>query len=172
MGLDIRAYKNAERLDLPVSADHDALWDDEGKFNVYGSPDFPERLDGYEPGWYSGEPVLMTTIGERKINGFRAGSYSGYNRWRTLLSVAALGATAKQVWDDPAKFAGQPFVPLIQFSDCDGEIGPKTSALLARDFAEQREKVAANMEDYDQRTYGLFGEAFAAVADNGFVLFR
>jgi hypothetical protein len=122
MALDITAFSRA-RFVAP-KADNDYEEHEEEHVYVY-AVDWPERLDGREPGWYAVDGDAMH---------FRAGSYSGYNHWREQLCAAALGVHPKEVWEDPASFDGRPFVELINFADNEGAIGPKTSAKLLADF--------------------------------------
>jgi hypothetical protein len=119
-------------------------------------------------------PVTETT-------GFRAGSYSGYNWWREQLCRFALDCDPSEVWGDPDAYAGRPFVELINFSDAEGAIGPRTSAKLAADFRAHEPRVAAWAEERidteDNRGYfvELFGEwktAFELAADDGFLIFH
>src|SRR3972149_5024711 len=72
--------------------------------------DFPEQADGYY------------TYAEKLS--FRAGTYSSYNQWRDQLAQLAQGA----------------FLELINFSDCEGAIGSKTSTKLLKDFQDHEQK--------------------------------
>jgi hypothetical protein len=120
MGLDILAVSKAE----PVSCTGDEACE-ETHFTV-GS--FRKRRDGLNPGCY------VKGKGGREF-GFRAGSYRGYSSWRTELCLLALGVMPEEVWGNPRRFRGKPFVELIDFPDGAGPvIGPKTSAKLHGDF--------------------------------------
>src|SRR5262249_17833337 len=68
---------------------------------------------------------------------FRAGSYSNYNWWRDQLSRMAHELSAHEFWliEPRAKVTRRAFVELIDFSDCEGIIGPVVADKLARDFA-------------------------------------
>lgn len=158
MGLDITAYKDAEHQhgDSPSEEDYDL-----GRFWVYGG-EFPERLDGMPEGTYSGVAVT----------GFRAGSYSGYNYFRERLSMIGLDAMPEEVWAHPATYQGKPFFELVQFSDCEGAIGPKSSAKLADDFDLYRERAMKELPSGWTEAYDLWRFAFRAVAGNGFVIFH
>ena len=165
MGLDIRAF---ERVTLtkshPVT---DSCWDEE-HILIHDPPDFPNSLGGLVPG------RCYRPVGKQL--GFRAGSYSGYNAWRSLLCVFALGVEPKEVWNAPKRFEGKPFTLLINFSDCEGEIGPKACAILARDFAESRERVRPRLESahpgWADVKYDDWQAAFELAADHGLVCFR
>src|SRR5437763_1488505 len=143
MGLDITAASKIKWIAATLP--------DEGSYGDYfwvgAQPDeFEAQADGLEPGLYETADEID----------FRAGSCSGYNEWREQLAQFA-GYPAR-----PANFAeavpgrlpkehsagawattGGPFWELINFSDCEGVIGPKTSAKLAQDFAEYQVKADA-----------------------------
>lgn len=162
MGLDIQAFSRA-RFVAPKAEDDYEEHEEEHVY-IY-SLDWPDRLDGREPGWYAVDGEWMH---------FQAGSYSGYNRWREQLSEAALGVLPQAVWKDPDAFAGQPFVELINFADNEGAIGPKTSAKLLADFQRNPDlpsKVQDEPFDWFDRKYREWSEAFALAADDGFVRF-
>ena len=115
--------------------------------------------------------------------GFRAGSYSGYNHWREKLAEIAgypsietdrFGSGLKEMRHDAgAREAGSgPFYELIWFSDCEGIIGPITSAKLARDFADFQAKADAVEDDYWREKYGKWRQAFEMAAEEGAVDFH
>lgn len=106
--------------------------------------------------------------------GFHAGSYSGYNQWREWLAALAGHGTPETIWNTPSPSG--PFVEMINFSDCEGTIGPDVSAKLAKDFAEwdERAKVSGEGDGGKYSNYGRycnFREAFEAAADGGKVIF-
>jgi hypothetical protein len=184
MGLDIHAIsKTASNFIRARSADREAdekMYEDEDVIHVYAAcPEFEPQLDGYADGFYriKGESF-----------GFRAGSYSGYNAWRRHLCRMALDEEPEDVWADPEFYSNQPFYELINFSDCEGSIGPKTSGKLARDFAafadraeqyvranSHGDKSGKNDEDdvgeWFLESFREWQEAFELAADDGFVRF-
>ena len=164
MGLDITAYEHFEMQDIDTSEMTDEQEDDlyEQYTRVY--PTFPDQAEGLD-GW-------VTTSG--KEIGFRAGSYSGYNHWRRTLSEMAYGHGPDTLWEHPEDWKGKPFFELINFSDAEGIIGPKTSAKLAKDFRDNREKAMRFAEDNDYfgSLYDQWMEAFTLAADSGFVKFH
>jgi hypothetical protein len=105
---------------------------------------------------------------------FRVGSCTVYGVWRNRLAWLAGYGCAEDVWNDPKP---GPFVELIDFSDCNGLIGPVVSAKLAKDFAEYEPKAVArgNLEDeaddWFLLLYRKWRRAFELAADNGMVLF-
>ena len=81
--------------------------------------------------------------------------------------------SATAVWDNPPPNA--PFVELINFSDCEGFIGPVASAKLAKDFAAFRDRAQSADSThgaYDFERYCKWQEAFEFAADNGCVQFH
>ena len=124
MRLDITANSKI----ASVACDRwDACWQEHSR--LHANDHFAARADGITEGCYvvNGETLS-----------FRAGSYSGYNEWRSTLCLLVLGVPASAVFADPGNYEGRPFYELINFSDCEGVIGPKTCAKLARDFAAHR----------------------------------
>lgn len=167
MGLDCHTFKNAKlRRELPEGSKslRGSDWDDadENGDAIICFTDFPDRLDGHPLGVYSGE------AGEY----FRAGSYGGYNRWREHLSQMALGVPPSTVWDNLEAYKDEPFVLLINFSDCEGAIGPESSMILHGQFEAWREQASEELDEWDFKTYERFAKAFEEVAGNGFVIFH
>ncbi len=177
MGLDITAYEHLtlkKAITLKTRQADEWADEEEGENNgwvfLY---DTAWRGDGLKEGWYKPE-------GERYR--FRAGSYGGYNGWRTHLCQAMLDVSAKALWETQehplvaTRFLGKPFVELINFSDCEGVIGPRTSKKLATDFAEHKDKFAATLDpkltDFGYaESYDDWTKAFALASETGAVHF-
>ena len=160
MGLDITTYQTVERI-----GDVDADSPDDCR-NIYF--DRADRADGLTDGLYR--------VSGKRVE-FRAGSYSGYNAWRAWLCETMLGVLPETVWANKAVYIGKPFVELIDFSDCDGTIGPEVSAKLAKDFAdniERAQKAVADDDDgrYYMSKYNQWHAAFALAAGHGVVTFH
>lgn len=174
MGLDIIAYSKLVK-DICITLDEDGQpsledWNTHAK--AWINPDWPERGTGLEHNaWY--------TFGESMS--FRAGSYSGYNDWRERLAQlagypatetasASLGARSLHsaaCWNG----ATGPFSELIDFSDCEGSLGPEVSKKLLADFIEFEPMASA----IGGRFYDLYAEwkkAFELAADGGMVCFH
>jgi hypothetical protein len=103
-------------------------------------------------------------------------SCRGNNLWREHLSKFALAVEPSTVWDDPERFAGRPFVELIDFTDCDGRIGTRLAAKLAADFrahAAKAEKYAESLADDESfmDNYRDFTRAFELAAHQGALKF-
>jgi hypothetical protein len=163
MGLDITAYEAIKPWPHPIEDEDD--FDENDALRVYTDSSFRTRLGSLTEGWYQ-------SLGE--THGFRAGSYSGYNRWRETLCDFALGVEPGFVWSRQIEYAGLPFYELINFSDCVGTLGPEVCAKLARDFADHRDTMAEASEG-DETFWFLYGEwdkAFALAANGGCVVFH
>lgn len=180
MGLDITYYSKLTKVDVIVTSSGDMVdrktgkeldWDD-NVFVAYANPDFPGRNGSIEDGAaYSYED------GE----GFRAGSYGGYNGWRQELAKIAGWPTAPYeqygrttMRHDASAWAakGGPFWELINFSDCEGIIGPEVSAKLAADFAAYDEAAKASEYPFFYDRYTEWRKAFEVASDGGAVHFH
>src|SRR4051812_6000725 len=169
MGLDITAYRCIEKIACasPDECDHDRLW---------VNTDFAQRADGLTDGCYRSAEEFA----------FRAGSYSGYSIWRNqLAALAEYPATANRTdsyyvtypfsssaWTMPDETAGLPFYELINFSDCEGVIGPETSKKLAADFAAFDEEASAAFDEYSYGKYRDWRKAFELASHGGAVQFH
>ena len=166
MGLDIRVYAKVTLIKAVTKEKYDGAEPDDATFLYNEGHD---RGDGLVDGVYR-------TAGDSY--GFRAGSYSGYNEWRAMLA-RLVGSTDRAMWHgyDSPSIRALPFYELIAFSDCEGFIGPKTSAKLAADFdaqAENAARFAKTIEDGDYwlEKYELWRKAFHLAAGEGVVKFH
>lgn len=163
MGLDVTAIEKAEFVGR-----RNGNTRDESIMSVYDIGF--DRLDGKEEGNYRGATEFD----------FAAGSYGNYNEWREWLCRTFLGVEPRAIWDAPEKFAGQPFVELINFSDCEGAIGPVTAAKLLKDFTENKERAKraadALRQPYERewffKKYLDWKRAFELAKNDGFVIFH
>lgn len=176
MGLDITAYGKVilvRAMDVKrYSSDKEAqsLADSDGHVYLCQDGKRPQS-DGMADGVYAiSGPVF----------GFRAGSYGGYNDWRNQLALMMLGMPAEQVWRmcempiTATKAEAEkplPFVELINFSDCEGFIGPKTCAKLSADFANNQKK-ADKGDAWFRQKYADWRKAFAIASEGGAVDFH
>lgn len=175
MGLDITAYRQI-KLAPNAKLDSDGNPEDYDNFmRVYANCVYPERAAGLvDRGVY--------TIGTDTV-AFLAGSYSGYNAWREeLAQLAGYPATPHTSCNHTQMLHGAgawaategPFWELINFSDCEGAIGPTVSAKLAHDFAEWDDRAKAK-DGAESRFYSLYTQwraAFEMAADSGLVDFH
>lgn len=165
MGLDITAYSQAEFVH-DRKPQTDTQWDslyEESLIWVQNWGAFDIAFEGLREGVYQ-------VNGES--HGFRAGSYSGYNVWREQLSKAILGVEPTVIWNNLEKFKGAPFVELINFSDCEGYIGPVASTKLLTDFKQHWTDFSAMADQYSAEKYNDWLRAFELASDNGFVEFH
>jgi hypothetical protein len=156
MGLDIVAYSNLQESET-----------DEGiRIQM---DEFKRNLDLKE-GWYDNDGDFH----------FRAGSYSGYNHWRDTLCRAIHGIEATSLWANAKKFEGKDFFELINFSDCDGQMGPEVSEKLYQDFANplNRKKLLDYLkenkildDDFYEANYDDFMNAFDVSRKSGVLCF-
>jgi hypothetical protein len=169
MGLDILAYRGLTKAP-EAELDKDGYPVEYNKFHVFDAStitgterEWPGRTEGVEPGVYSAADSF----------GFRAGSYGGYNSWRDWLARISGWGSAKACWN--SRKTGDPFYELINFSDCEGIIGPRVAAKLAKDFADHAIKakaLSAEDDTYYFEKYGDWQKAFEMAADNGAVSFH
>ncbi len=127
-----------------------------------------QRSDGIPPGGYLAGP----------LQGTFALDVSSFDKWRRMLSLAALDYEAEKVWSNPDVFAGEPFYELIH---CERRnvFGPGTSLKLAEDFRKYEEPVEqkicseANFEDFQffMDFYQLFKKAFIVSCNSGCTIF-
>jgi len=158
MGLDVRAYSQCVFVHEPHGYNEEC----DDRIPVRHQP-WVDVLDGRSLGCYEHKGETFH---------FRAGSYGGYGDWRRSLSVLGLGTTAETVWHEPGAFAGEPFVELVNFSDCEGAIGPATSEKLAADFATHRDAAASGPDfgGYFLAKYDDWHKAFTLASDDGWVV--
>jgi hypothetical protein len=169
MGLDISAYSNARLI-----TDHEPLEDewceDENHVNAYITDgafhrSFRGLLNGH-----------CYDVSESEGHGFRAGSYGGYNYWREDLARFALGVDPGEVWTAPLGYQDAPFFELINFSDCEGAIGPEAAVDLLKDFYDHRDKYRASHSvldrTYDLERYDDWTKACELAAAGGLIIFH
>ena len=161
MGLDISYYEGLIPADDASQEDRE---NSEVQSWYVANPEF-DTLDGLDYKYVRG-------IGNQ--GHFRAGSYSGYNAWREWLANVVHGLEPREHWNNSDKYKGTAFYELIHFSDCEGVIGPKTSAKLAKDFADYQSDIDALPDDdgWYKKAYREWRHAFETAAETGFVEFH
>lgn len=177
MGVSIRGYRKAKRVDMGIfDADGEPIDRKTGtsiKYDaqVFANPDFPGRDEGVvsECFYISDEACEVGLMG-----------YGRYSVMRNVLAkVAGYPEMAceidgfKHMSNCVACWSGEsgPFSELINFSDCDGVIGPVVSKKLAGDFADFQEKADAFGSDEFSKFYAGMRQAFEFAAQDGFVTF-
>lgn len=165
MGLDITYYANLkERPDLQFDDSGDVP-DYETQVNFHHNTDFPGRAEGVKEG-------VIYEYSES--DGFRAGSYGGYNHWRDWLAKVAGYKSAEECWNSDGK---GPLYEFIHFSDCEGVIGPVVSAKLAKELAALKNKAEEAAKDtqpsgYYMEKFNDWLKAFETAAQGGAVDFH
>lgn len=163
MGLSITFWKNLKPVSKDLQAEISAS--DEPSERAYdigatmfrSNPGFPGRFDGLRDGVaYTGE----------KCGSFQRG-YMGYMAWRSTLARIVGIQDLRSWWKDPKP---GPFYELLNFSDCEGAIGPIACKKLANDFAEWLD--AAKAADHGGLIYFMDGymdmlEGFNGASYNG-----
>jgi hypothetical protein len=178
MGLDI-SYANKINFESRGYVSDDA----DNKVYLYPNDSILNQSEGI----LSGEYESFGMHGS-----FRAGSYSGYSTWRRTLAAMIGWSNLQELWTKVETLVQRneslndvlnenddvsiniPFIELLNFSDCEGFIGPKTSAKLRADFLEWDER-AKNFEAGDSYFYRLYKEwsnAFNVASDGGCVMFH
>ena len=174
MGLDIYAYSKIVE-ETEVSANQKRL--EELGLTERGEEIY--RIETFDANSYKGlGPGTYFTTDQSESHDFRAGSYSGYNQWRRVLSQTMLGVSVERVWTNPDEWKDRPFFGLINHSDCDGAIGGSVAKSLYRDFVRYRHKAAAYQGVPENEDTGWFMEvyedfliAFELAADDGILVF-
>lgn len=156
MGLDIIAYRKLKKVENPIldedgyPVDYSNQWKSSISIDL-SETYFPGRAAGIEDAVYTWDDDYY----------FRAGSYIGYSNWRDTLSELSNGSD---------------FIELINFSDCEGVIGPVVSKKLYKDFETNYSraiKLSKKIKDGDYwiSKYENWMRAFEYASDNGAVIF-
>lgn len=174
MGLDISAYSKMARVQDEVAAtmNEDQIFEMDCVIITDGHKK-DSRIDDMQSGFYTPDEGS-------ECHDFRAGSYSGYNDYRNKLAECFLNASDRVVWANPDLFEGKPFYEQVDFSDCEGYMGPLVSAKLHQDYVNGREQWVKwlnesgqsedNVEWYLTR-YDHWTKAFGLAADGGILRF-
>lgn len=167
MGLDITAVSRLEDCGkTPKNFDWDTNW------GTYFEAMRPGGLKRSTRGLVKGNLYMKTA--ESETHSFRAGSYGGYNAWRDDLAQFAAGIPAEGYWKGGDE--DLPFYELINFSDCEGTIGPLAAKDLLEDFRQHQDAYvlahAGPTGDYDIQRYDDWLKACELAADNGLIDFH
>ena len=140
MGLDIISISKIEKSDNEDGFYIDKITE-KTKYN---------HNHNYGEGWYESGV-------DSKTFDFRAGSYSTYSQFRQVLSKAILGCSPETVWLKEEEMKDAPFFELINFSDCDGYMGPEVAEKLYNDFLAHAKQfvsyVYKNIDDVNSREF-------------------
>ena len=116
MGLDVYAISKiaTKKTDPEVYEFQILLESDTDCFGI--SQDFPDHTLEYGT---EGIVEYVHTTDSAQMN-FRAGSYSGYNKFRNFLSISVYGVSADEAWKSPDVYCSKPLWGIVNFSDCEG----------------------------------------------------
>lgn len=177
MGLDIRAVSKLTKCEIQNDEAYEKY---SNVINVTPEYDLVFNQSSGLNGYYE--------YSNSDYKSFRAGSYSGYGKWRETLAKS-IGIDIEDLWmsverdtrlglvlNDRASI-NIPFVELLHFSDCEGCIGPDVSKKLHNDFVNNRGIVESYIKSnltYPSdwmSLYDDFTEAFRIASNNGVVQF-
>ena len=178
MGLDIAAYEGLTKNDSLKFVDgdvfnqqHEIVDIPDNALIAFINPAFPERARDIE------DRCIYNAVDRFS---FKAGSYSGYNRWREMLAkLAGYPETRLQInGTEQSQHAfgawiatAGPFWELINFSDNEGIIGTSASKKLSADFATFDDAARAVGEAEFYQLFQLWQRAFDMAARDGAVNF-
>lgn len=179
MGLDITAYSNLQHIGKhtkdpklnegePGGIDDWCYYDNHVQAFAYDC--FPASFRGIRVVGTKAigdatfiEAGCYETTDKTETHGFRAGSYIGYNRWRSDL----------QDRFNPDRNPDGPFYELIWFADNEGCIGPEAAADLLADFREHDGAYRATApESWYAEKYTDWTTAFELASRAGLVRFH
>ncbi len=195
MGLDISAYSRMEPVEEPPKDDDgDIDWDkayDLGYVHVFANAGFEASTRGLR------NHDVVTTVGkydwiadgcyrpreDSDSIGFRAGSYGSYGLYRKQLAALVGIDDPHAIWNNPEAHRDLPFFEQINFSDCEGTIGPEAAADLLKDYEDHSEAWLAHLSSKKirdgglhlswiksfQESYETWAKAFRLAADGGLV---
>lgn len=176
MGLDITAYSKLELV-----GKHTEDWCDlyETHVQAFAYDSFPRSFRGIEvvgnrDSFIEGGCYAFTDGTE--THAFRAGSYSGYGRWRN--DLAAQFNPAPVTFGDRGPCMAEPdpnlpFYELIWFADNEGTIGPEAAADLLADFrAHATAYEPGASADYFRDKYTDWTRACELAANSGLISFH
>jgi hypothetical protein len=161
MGLDIFAAEKAIKISDNFDQDFETL-DTEGEVvrvlvnNSFASHD--HLTDGIYR--YEGKSI-----------DFRAGSYGTYNGFRGSISQIAHNVAPSVIWSNPEIYKGSAFYELINFSDCEGVIGPDTASKLLSDFKQYREEFMKDNDVWEGEKYDYWIKALELAGNDGLLIF-
>ena len=181
MGLDISAYSKLVKLDVLFDADGEPVdvttrKTIENHLKVHVNHDFPGRAKGLKNNAVYSYDQYDHVFGR---------SYSGYSAWREQLAKLAgypevmydrgygvvQPSHAAAAWQGVVQ-AGAPFLELINFSDCEGVIGPVVAAKLLQDFITFDERARSHGDEWFYPGYCDIRRGLELAADGGALNFN
>jgi hypothetical protein len=161
MGLDVFAVEKAIKISDEFSRDFETL-DAEGEVvRVLVNNSFVSH-DHLTDGIYRYDGKSMD---------FRVGSYGTYNGFRNDIALLVHKVNSGVIWKNPEIYKGSAFYELINFSDCEGVIGPDTAGKLLSDFKRHREEFMLERDVWEGETYDLWIKALEIASNDGLLIF-
>ena len=99
------------------------------------------------------------------------GAYSSYSNFRNTLSNIAHNIDSTEIWNNYEMFKGEAFYELINFSDCDGVIGPTSSTRLLSDFKRYKEDFFKISNEWDCEYYEDWIKILEIASNDGMLVF-
>lgn len=173
MGLDITAYKNVKLIENPYmgSTGEPDVWANQVYIDVGNSE------------WEQGDDLEAGRVYEfSDVISVYSSSYSTYGRLRDELARIAgyepliagskyLGIYSARVWHDCHNGKRGILSELINFSDCEGEIGTKSCRKILNDLHTVSKKTG-ELNEWDQGLLTDLIQTFEFAAVDGFVQFH
>lgn len=154
MGLDIHVYKNLTKVEGARARKIMEHEDGPGEGAYEAGCAFP-RINEDFPGREEGVEEVPYDFEEEWH--FRAGSYSGHTQFRQDL-CNLLGHGDFRVWIiAQSEDTHGPLEELLNFSDCEGTIGPVVAKKLAKDFVDWEERAREYAVSLNTRPYMKLG---------------
>jgi hypothetical protein len=194
MGLDVVAYSHLKNMGMPDGYELEdfCIWDydditEDNSFIFYRSPEneYGVKYTSESGKTWRGfdkcedlEPGIYHETHETSGHSFCAGSYSRYNGFRASLSLCVNGVEPTEIWTNPDKWKDHPLYELIEFSDCEGRIGPEISKKLYLEMKDNHIKFLKYIIDspgdliFYKEKYEDFMLAFQIASENGVVIFH
>lgn len=157
MGLDLSVYTNVKLLKSSEDSTEDDGHYHDSSIYLYKNDSVFNQSDDMEDGFYEGDRAEVSRLGW---------GYSGYNTWRKFLvefagyrDIEDIGERYNkikrsekidEVFDTEIISTQLKFAEVCYFTDCEGFIGPKTSAKLYNDFE-------SNLIDYTKKAMKELG---------------
>ena len=182
MGICIVGYRNIRKTSIPVERDESGyvtertgcIWFDRGVSDAFDA--YHEEWFGVRPGYFDGlDDGIYYEVDEENTVVPISVAYSTYGTLRDLIEEYAT-----EVVGDPALFR-----EMIQFSDCDGTIGPKVARKLLVDFKGHREEFFEHCDKellpdgegwfdagFAKNLYDGYIEALEAASDGGAIVYE
>jgi hypothetical protein len=163
MGLDIVALEKVRLISNNFEAEESEIeYEGENEiFRVKVNSSFKSH-DHLESGIYAYEGKMLD---------FSAGSYGTYNGFRAELCFMAHGVLPAVVWKNPEMYEKGDFYEIINFSDCEGVIGPFVASKLLYDFKKHRDTYHLENNTWDAERYDDWIKALELASNDGMLIF-